>query len=69
VRVVLRVITPAALLFKFTYFVVTAVMWLVVLSRGWTIFSVLTFALLVLFALGFGYFTLLRRPSAQPVMQ
>jgi hypothetical protein len=43
----------------FTYFIIASILWLVdALSRGWTIFSMLTFGLLVLFALGFGYFAL-----------
>ncbi len=48
-----------------TYFVIAAILWLVdALSRGWTIFSVLTFALLVLFSVGFGYFALVNREAA-----
>ena len=40
-----------------TYFVIAAILWVVdALSRGWTVFSALTLGLLVLFALGFGYF-------------
>jgi uncharacterized PurR-regulated membrane protein YhhQ (DUF165 family) len=50
----------------FTYFVIAAILWLVdALSRGWTIFSALTLALLVLFALGFGYWAMVRRASMQ----
>jgi hypothetical protein len=53
-----------------SYFVIAAILWLVdALSRGWTIFSVLTFGLLVLFAPGFGYFGLVKAAAAQPVMQ
>jgi hypothetical protein len=45
-------------------------MWLMdALSRGWTIFSVLTFGLLVLCALGFGYFGLVRVDADRPVLQ
>lgn len=54
----------------FTYFVISAILWLVdAVSRGWTIFSVLTFGLLVLFALGFGYFALFRHAATSPAMQ
>lgn len=54
----------------FTYFVIAAILWLVdALSRGWTIFSILTFALLMLFALGFGYFGLGKREAPMPAMQ
>jgi hypothetical protein len=54
----------------FTYFVIAAILWLVdALSRGWTIFSALTFVLLALFALGFGYFALVRGEATRPVMQ
>ena len=54
----------------FTYFVIAAILWLVdALSRGWTIFSLLTFVLLLLFALGFGYFALVKGEAARPVTQ
>jgi hypothetical protein len=54
----------------FTYFIIAAILWLVdALSRGWTIFSGLTFALLVLFSLGFGYFALAKREAVMSVMQ
>jgi hypothetical protein len=54
----------------FTYFIMAAILWLVdALSRGWTIFSILTFALLVLFALGFGYFVMVKREGSYPIMQ
>ena len=54
----------------FTYFVIAAILWIVdAFSRGWTIFSILTFALLVLFALGFGYFGLTQRGAASLTSQ
>lgn len=54
----------------FTYFIIAAILWIVdALSRGWTIFSMLTFALLVLFALGFGYFALAQRGAGNLTRQ
>jgi hypothetical protein len=54
----------------FTYFVIAAILWLVnALSWGWTFLSILTFALLVLFALGFGYFVMVKREGSYPIMQ
>ena len=54
----------------FTYFVIAAILWLVdALSRGWTLFSGLTLALLVLFALGFGYFIVVHLEDAPQVLQ
>ena len=54
----------------FTYFVIAAILWLVdALIRGWTIFSALTFVLLLLFGLGFGYYAFVKRETARPVMQ
>jgi len=54
----------------FTYFVIAAILWLAdALSRGWTIFSALTLGLLVIFAVGFGYFTLLKGEVARPILQ
>lgn len=48
----------------------TAAVWLIdTLSRGWTLFSVVSFALLVLFALGFGYFGLLAPRATGPAVQ
>lgn len=46
----------------FLYFVLASIVWFIdALGRGWSIFSILTFALLVLFTLGFGYFRFLGR--------
>ena len=50
----------------FTYFAIATVLWLLdALGRGWTVFSILTLGLLVLFAVGFGYFSLVRRETSQ----
>lgn len=50
----------------FTYFAIATVLWLLdALSRGWTVFSILTLGLLVLFAVGFGYFSLVKREASE----
>lgn len=49
---------------------ITAAIWLLdTISRGWTVFSAVSFAILVLFALGFGYFGLLAAQPASPPVQ